>query len=598
MKILGISAFYHDSAAALIEDGEIVAAAQEERFTRLKHDKSFPLQAIKFCLKEAKLEIHEIDAIVFYDKPFLKFERIIQTYMTNAPKGYWQFVSAIPAWLKEKLFIKKQLKNELEKIGKIDWKKTSLLFSKHHLSHAASSFFTSPFEDAAILTIDGVGEWATATISQGRSNRIQTLNELHFPDSLGLFYSAFTYFLGFKVNEGEYKVMGLAPYADRNSTLVKSFIEKIKKEIITIFDDGSIQLNQQYFKYSTSFKMINEKAFQKLFNIDRREVDTPINEKHYCLAAALQIIVEEVVLKMALEAKRLTKSNNLCLSGGVALNCVANGFLKEQGVFENIYVQPAAGDAGAALGAALACYHMYYNKKRKIVFPDAMKNSRLGPSFTDKEIEQELIKYQLSFKKVNKEELIKFVSIQLSEGKVVAWFQGKMEFGPRALGGRSILGNPLLKETQSKLNLKVKKRESFRPFAPIMPEEEFEKYFGGNYSSPYMLMVHKIKPEYRQFQNENAEDIITKINQVRSVLPAITHIDFSSRIQTVNQTSDRLMYDLLIAFKAKTKFGILVNTSFNIKDEPIVCTPEDAINCFKNNEIDTLVIGNYITLKN
>lgn len=597
MKILGISAFYHDSAAALIEDGEIVAAVQEERFSRIKHDKSFPIKAIEFCLQEAKIEIHEIDAIVFYDKPFLKFERILQTYMATAPKGYWQFVSAIPAWLKEKLFIKKQLKNELEKIGKIDWKKTQLLFSKHHLSHAASSFFVSPFEKAAILTIDGVGEWATATISQGNGNHIQTYSELHFPDSLGLFYSAFTYFLGFKVNEGEYKVMGLAPYADRNSTLVKSFVEKIKTEIITIFDDGSIQLNQQYFQYSTSFKMINEKAFQKLFGFEKRGVDSPINENHYCLAAALQIIVEEVVLKMAKEAKHLTMSNNICLSGGVALNCVANGFLKEQHIFDNIYVQPAAGDAGAALGAALACYHMHFSKSRKVIFPDAMKNARLGPAFSDEEIEQELIKHQLSFKKAGKEELVEFVSNQLSEGKVIGWFQGKMEFGPRALGGRSILGNPLLKETQSKLNLKVKKRESFRPFAPIMLEEEFNIYFGETYSSPYMLMVHKIKPEYRQLENGTSENIITKINRVRSVLPAITHIDFSSRIQTVNRTSDPLMYDLLTAFKAKTKFGILVNTSFNIKDEPIVCSPKDAINCFKNTDIDVLIIGNYITFK-
>lgn len=495
------------------------------------------------------------------------------------------------------MFIKKLLKDELAEIGAVDWKKTALLFSKHHLSHAASSFFASPFEEAAILTIDGVGEWATATISQGNGNHIQTHSELHFPDSLGLFYSAFTYFLGFEVNEGEYKVMGLAPYADRNSILVKSFVEKIKTEIIKIFDDGSIQLNQQYFKYSTSFKMINEKAFQKLFDLEKRGIDTSINEKHYCLAAALQIIVEEVVLKMAMEAKRLTRSNNICLSGGVALNCVANGYLKEQGVFDNIYIQPAAGDAGAALGAALACYHMHFNKSRTVIFPDAMKNARLGPSFSDEEIEQELNKNQLPFNKVNKEELINFVSEQLSKGKVIGWFQGKMEFGPRALGGRSILGNPLLKETQSKLNLKVKKRESFRPFAPIVLEEEFTTYFGEKYSSPYMLMVHKIKPEYRQLEEGTSEDIITKINQIRSVLPAITHIDFSSRIQTVNRASDQLMHDLLTAFKVKTKFGILVNTSFNIKDEPIVCTPEDAINCFKNSDIDVLIMENYITFK-
>lgn len=597
MKILGISAYYHDSAAVLIEHGEIIAAAQEERFSRIKHDESFPIEAIKYCLGEAVIDINDLDAVVFYDKPFLKFERILETYMNNAPKGWWQFIKAMPAWLKEKLFIKEKLKSELKEIGEIDWKRTDLLFSKHHLSHASSAFYTSSYSDAAILSIDGVGEWATASIAYGEVSSIKTLKELHFPDSLGLLYSAFTYFLGFKVNEGEYKVMGLAPYGDRNAQQVQNFVALIKQEIITVFDDGSIKLNQDYFAYATSFKMIDETAFKKLFGFAKRTENEAILQTHFELAAALQIIVEEVVVKMAKEAQKLTGSKNICLSGGVALNCVANGALQEQNIFDNIYVQPASGDAGGALGAALAAYHLHYKKERKLFFPDAMKNAKLGPKYSDVAIERALTNNQLVFEKMSHEDLVEFIATKIVQGNVIGWFQGRMEFGPRALGSRSILGNPLLKETQSVLNLKVKKRESFRPFAPLMLEEEFEKYFSKTYSSPYMLMVHKIKVEYR-LQTEESKDLTKKINQIRSVIPAISHVDYSSRIQTVNQQFDDKMFDLLNAFKEKTGIGVLVNTSFNVKGEPIVCSPQNAIACFLSTDIDILVLENYVILKN
>jgi len=597
MKILGISAYYHDSAAVIIEHGVILAAAQEERFSRIKHDESFPFEAIKYCLKEAVIDIADIEAVVFYDKPFLKFERILETYMNNAPKGWWQFIKAMPAWLKEKLFIKDKLKSELKEIGEVDWKKTDLLFSKHHLSHAASAFYTSPYSEAAILSIDGVGEWATASIAYGKNSSITTLKELHFPDSLGLLYSAFTYFLGFKVNEGEYKVMGLAPYGDRNTPQVQDFVALIKREIITIFDDGSIKLNQKYFAYTTSFKMIKEDAFQQLFGFGKRKEDEDILQKHFELAAALQIIVEEVVIKMAKKAQQLTGSKNICLSGGVALNCVANGALQEQNIFENIYIQPASGDAGGALGAALATYHLHFKQNREITLPDAMQNAKLGPQFSATEIERALSNANLEFEVLDNNSLIEQIATKIEEGNVIGWFQGRMEFGPRALGSRSIIGNPLLKETQSVLNLKVKKRESFRPFAPLMLEEEFEKYFGKTYSSPYMLMVHKIKEEFR-LKPEETTDLTKKINQVRSVIPAISHVDYSSRIQTVNESSDSKMFDLLNKFKAKTGVGVLVNTSFNVKGEPIVCTPQNAIDCFLSTDIDVLVMENYLILKN
>ncbi|MEZ4915866.1 MAG: carbamoyltransferase N-terminal domain-containing protein [Chitinophagales bacterium] len=597
MVVLGISAYYHDSSAVILENGIIKAAVQEERFTRLKHDKAFPKNAIIACLNITHLDINQIDAIVFYDKPFLKFERLLQTYMEEAPKGWWQFVRAMPAWLKEKLFIKDQLKKELKEIGDINWEKTKLHFSKHHLSHAASAFFPSPFQKAAILTVDGVGEWATASIALGKDNNITTLKEIHFPHSLGLLYSAFTYFLGFKVNSGEYKVMGLAPYGNRESDLVKQYTHKIKTHLIEIYDDGSFKLNQEYFAYATSFKMINESKFEQLFGLKTRKEESTLTKEHYSLAAALQIVTEEVIIKMAKEAKNITKAENLCLSGGVALNCVANGVLEELNFYENIFIQPAAGDAGGALGAALAYYYMAAKNERKIIFPDAMSYAYLGASFSNTEIERALANNNLMWNLFDDEGLIEFTKNSLLQNKVVGWFQGKMEYGPRALGNRSILGNPLHAETQSKLNLKVKKRESFRPFAPIMLKEEFQKYFGKNYDSPYMLMVHKILKEYRKDFEINSDNLTDLINKERSEIPAITHVDYSARIQTVTAESNKKIFDLLTAFKKETGIGVLVNTSFNVRSEPIVCTPQDAINCFLNTDIDILVLGNYVVEK-
>lgn len=597
MKILGISAYYHDSAAVLIENGIIKAAVQEERFTRVKHDKSFPKNAVISCLEIAKLEINQLDAVVFYDKPFLKFERLLQTYMENAPAGWWQFVRAMPAWLKEKLFIKDQLKKELNELGKIDWKKTKLQFSKHHLSHAASAFFPSPFQNAAILSIDGVGEWATASIAFGETNNIKTLKEIHFPDSLGLLYSALTYFLGFEVNSGEYKVMGLAPYGNRNSDLVLEYVNKIKANLVEIYNDGSFKLNQNYFAYATSFKMIKEKKFEQLFGFKTRKEEDKLTKEHYSLAAALQIVTEEIVVKMAQEAKKLTSAENLCISGGVALNCVANGVLQELNLFSNIFIQPAAGDAGGALGAALAYYYMGAKHERKIITPDAMSYAYLGPSYTSTEIERALTNNNLSWQLFTNESLISFTTNCLLQNKVVGWFQEKMEYGPRALGNRSILGNPLHAETQSKLNLKVKKRESFRPFAPIMLKEEFLKYFNKSYDSPYMLMVHKILERYRKDFSVNSKNLTEVINKERSEIPAITHVDYSARIQTITENSNKKIFDLLQAFKKETGIGVLVNTSFNVRNEPIVCTPQDAIHCFLNTDIDILVLENYVVEK-
>lgn len=600
MKILGISAYYHDSAAALLENGEIIAATQEERFTRKKNDESFPQKSIEYCLKESGLQLNELDAIVFYDKPFLKFERLLETYFENVPKGWISFITSMPVWLKEKLFLKSEIKKSFEKIDKtVDWNKTKLLFSKHHLSHAASAFFATNFDDAAILTIDGVGEWATASIAHGKENNIETLAELEFPDSVGLLYSAYTYYLGFEVNSGEYKVMGLAPYASPSDDLVVEFKNKIENEIVEVFDDGSIKLNQYFFRYATSLRMIHEKRFEELFKLKRRKPDDLITKEHYSMAQALQLVVEDIVIKMAAKAKNLTKSKNLCMAGGVALNCVANGKLLETNLFENIFVQPAAGDAGGALGAALAAHYMHFKQGRvKNSELDKMHLSRLGPSYSNLEIKRAVERQNLKYEVLEEEHLLSKTSNLLSEGKVVGWFQGRMEFGPRALGGRSILGNPLLAETQSKLNLKVKKRESFRPFAPIMLPEEFERFFNQKYDSPYMLFVHKILPPYRKTNKTIENDLIGTINQVRSILPSITHVDYSSRIQTVSKQNDKKLNNLLEKFKEKTGYGVLVNTSFNIKDEPIVCTPEDAINCFLNTDIDCLVMENYLILKN
>lgn len=597
MKILGISAYYHDSAAALVENGFVIAACQEERLSRIKHDASFPEKSITYCLEEAELNLSDLDAIVFYDKPFLKFERLLETYVANAPKGLKSFVSAMPVWLKEKLFLKKELKNALKKIdANIDWKKTSLLFSEHHLSHGASVFYPSNFEEAAIVTIDGVGEWATASISKGKDSEITPLKEIHYPDSLGLLYSAFTYYLGFDVNSGEYKMMGLAPYGEIDISLKDELKEKITQNIVELFLDGSIKLNQDYFSYSTSLRMISEKRWEKLFGEKRRKKDAPLTRFHFCMALAIQEITEECVMNMVRFAKELTGATKLCLAGGVALNCVANGKITATKLFDEIFIQPAAGDAGGALGSALAVYHMHFKKDR--ILGEMMFNfSQLGPSFSDLSIKRTLARNKLEFEYLSDKELINKIVDLLTKNKIVGWFQGRMEFGPRALGNRSILGNPLSSETQSQLNLKVKKRESFRPFAPIMLQEEFSTYFGQEHTSPYMLLVHKILPEYRLSFKRHGEDLIKTVNESRSILPSITHVDYSARIQTVSEESNEKLYHLLQAFKKQTSFGVLVNTSFNVKDEPIVCSPDDAIRCFLSTEIDVLVLNNFLVWK-
>ncbi len=599
MNIIGISSHYHDAAAALIADGYIIAAAQEERFTRKKGDSSFPIHSIDYCLKEAGLKLTDIDAFVFYDKPFLKFERLIETYFYLAPSGFISFIKSIPSWLKEKLFLKNEIKKHLKAYNSnFNWKKTKILFSSHHLSHAASAFFVSNFNNSAILTIDGVGEWATATIALGQDNQITTLLEMRFPNSVGLLYSSFTYFLGFEVNNGEYKVMGLAPYAEEGEEQVICYKRIITDNIVEIFDDGSIQLNPFYFKYTSSLKMVHEKRFELLFGIKKRRTNDAILKVHYCLAKALQLVLEDVVMKMALYAKQTTGSNNLCLAGGVALNCVANGKLFESKLFDNIYIQPAAGDAGGAIGAALSAHHIHYHFPRKYNASfDLMSDCKLGPSFTLLIIENALKRSNLSYKKLSEYELIQITNDMLINGNIIGWFQGRMEFGPRALGSRSIIANPLLPNTLSDLNIKVKKREGFRPFAPIMLKEEFERLFGQKHDSIYMLFVHKLLPKYRIKATSYEDDLYKTVNQVRSVLPAITHVDYSSRIQTVTESSNKLIYQLLVEFKKRTGFGVLVNTSFNIKDEPIVCTPEDAINCFLNTNIDVLIIENFLIIK-
>lgn len=599
MNIIGISSYYHDAAAALIADGNVIAAAQEERFSRIKSDSSFPIHSIDYCLKEAGLKLTDIDAFVFYEKPFLKFERLIETYFYLAPSGFISFVKSIPSWLKEKLFLKNEIKKHLKAYdSNCNWTKTKILFSSHHLSHAASAFFVSNFNNSAILTIDGVGEWATSSIALGQDNKITTLLEMRFPNSVGLLYSSFTYFLGFEVNNGEYKVMGLAPFAEDEDEQVICFKRIITSNIVKIFEDGSIELNPFYFKYASSLKMIHEKRFELLLGIKIRRTNDAILKVHYCLAKALQLVLEDIVMKMAIKAKQITGSNKLCLAGGVALNCVANGKLLESNEFDNIYIQPAAGDAGGALGAALSAHHMYYHIPRKYNASfDLMLGCKLGPSFALLTIENALKRSNLSYKKLSENELIQKTNDLLINGNIIGWYQGRMEFGPRALGSRSIIANPLMPNTLSDLNIKVKKREGFRPFAPIMLKEEFERLFGQKHDSIYMLFVHKILPKYRIKVPLYDDDIYRTVNLARSVLPAITHVDYSSRIQTVTESTNKLMYQLLVEFKKRTGFGVLVNTSFNIKDEPIVCTPEDAINCFLNTNIDALIIENYLIIK-
>lgn len=601
MYILGISAFYHDSAAAIIKDGEIIAAAQEERFSRKKHDAGFPSKAVEYCLKEAGITIDQLEAVVFYDKPLLKFERLLETYYAFAPKGFASFLMAMPVWLNEKLFLKKMIRDELKKIQLYDKKKLKLLFPEHHLSHAASAFYPSPFEEAAILTIDGVGEWATTTICKGKGKQIEILKQLNFPHSVGLLYSAFTYYLGFKVTSGEYKLMGLAPYGDPGAEQTKQFVSIIKEKLVKIYDDGSIYLDQQYFNYSVGLRMVKDKKFETLFGFKRRSEEDELTQQHCNLALAIQQVTEEIVLKLAAHAKAITGSNNICLSGGVALNCVANGKLQNTKLFAKIFIQPASGDAGGAVGSALAAHHIYFEKERTISSAmDAMKGSYLGPSFSADEIEATIQQYKaVATAFNNRNELNRIVAAHISEGNVVGWFQGRMEFGPRALGNRSIIADPRNPEMQKKLNLKIKYREGFRPFAPAVLAEDAKDYFELNTASPYMLLVQSVKKklQYPVPENYHQLNLSDKLYFQRSTLPAITHIDYSARVQTVHKETNEAFYHLLTAFKQQTGCAVLINTSFNVRGEPVVCTPQEAYQCFMRTEMDYLVIENYLFSK-
>lgn len=598
MKILGISAFYHDSAAAVVINGKIIAAAQEERFTRKKHDDSFPVNAVEFCIKQSGVGINDFDAIAFYDKPLLKFERLLETYYGFAPKGIQSFVTSMPVWLKEKMFLKRVLHEELGKIEGYDKKKVKFLFPEHHLSHAASAFYSSPYQEAAILTIDGVGEWATASIGHGKGKEITILKELRFPHSLGLLYSAFTYFLGFKVNSGEYKLMGLAPYGNPDSPNIQKYIATINKELVDIKDDGSIWLNQAYFNYATGLRMVHDKKWEQLFGFPKREEGQEMEQHHCNLGYAIQLVTEEVVQKMAEEAKRLTGCHYLCMAGGVALNCVANGKLLRSKVFKDIFIQPAAGDAGGALGAAQAAYFIYYGGNREeCTTQDEMQGAYLGPGFSNLDTEYTISKYNAAATKYESfDALADKVATLIDAGNVVGWVQGRMEFGPRALGNRSILGDARNPEMQKKLNLKIKYREGFRPFAPSVKAEDCKEYFELDSDSPYMLIVAPVKESRRKPvpTGYNSLPLLDRLYTLRSDLPAVTHIDFSARVQTIHKETNPRYWQLLDVFKQKTGYGVMVNTSFNVRGEPPVCTPNDAYRCFMRTEMDYLVIGDFV----
>jgi len=591
-SVLGISAFYHDSAAAIIVDGKIIAAVQEERFTRKKHDASYPKNAIYYVLKEASLKLTEVDHIVFYEKPFLKFERLLETYVGFSPSGFKSFFMSMPLWLSEKLFQKKMLFDALKEQDNNfnDIKKIN--FSEHHLSHAASAFFPSPYEEAIILTLDGVGEWATTTISLGKNNKINILKEIHFPHSLGLLYSAFTYFLGFKVNSGEYKVMGLAPYGEPN------FKDIILDKLIDVKEDGSFRLNMDYFNYATGLTMTNNK-FAKLFNMERRKSEDKLLQIHMDMAASIQAVTEEIVLKITRFLSKEFKLENLCMAGGVALNCVANGKILKEGLFKNIWIQPASGDAGGALGAALAFYYQELDNKRKILKTDSMNGSYLGPKFSDDQVEDELKNCGANFKKLTLDEIIKDTAKALSEEKVVGWFQGRMEFGPRSLGNRSIIADSRSEKMQTNLNLKVKYRESFRPFAPAVLFEKVSEWFEINSESPYMLLVADVKKSKQLKMTEKQNNLfgIDKLNIKRSNIPSVTHVDYSARIQTVHKETNPIFHKLIEEFERITKYPVLVNTSFNVRGEPIVCSSTDAFNCFMGTDLDILVCNNFILHK-
>ncbi|HEY6349046.1 MAG TPA: carbamoyltransferase [Candidatus Angelobacter sp.] len=593
MNILGLSAFYHDSAACLVVDGEIVAAAQEERFTRRKHDSGFPAKATEYCVRSAGLQSTDIDHVVFYDKPFLKFDRIFETFLAFSPRGFRSFKTGLPVWLKEKLFQKTVIADALKNClgGNGDWSQR-LCFSEHHLSHAASAFFPSPFEEAAVLTMDGVGEWTTTSAFIGRDNRLSVQKEIHFPHSLGLLYSAFTYYTGFKVNSAEYKVMGLAPYGEPR------YVDLIKEHLIDIKEDGSFHLDMRYFDYCTGLTMTNAR-FNALFGGPPRDPESRLTQREMDLAASVQAVTEEVVMKLAKHLRRSTQQKNLCLAGGVALNCVANGKLLREGIFDNIWIQPAAGDAGGAIGAALAAYHLMLDQPRFMASTDSMKGAFLGPEFCQCEIEQRLTSAGASFRTVSDQELICTVAHALAEGKAVGWLQGRMEFGPRALGGRSILADPRSPTMQKQLNLKVKYRESFRPFAPSVLREHLSDWFQLDLDSPYMLLVADVAREKQAPMSEAQKSLfgIDKLNVLRSEIPAVTHLDYSARIQTVHRETNPKYYRLISRFKELTGCPVLVNTSFNVRGEPIVCTPEDAFHCFMGTELDLLAAGNAILRK-
>jgi len=594
MYILGISAYYHDSGACLLHNGEIIAAAQEERFTRKKHDAGFPTNAIKYCLKEAGIAAKDIDNVVYYEKPFVKFERLLETYLAFAPKGFTSFAKAMPTWIKDKLFQKSALIKELKSTlnESVDWHER-LLFSEHHLSHAASAYYPSPFDSAAVLTLDGVGEWTTTSLAIGKGSDLQVVKEIHFPHSLGLLYSAFTYYTGFKVNSGEYKVMGLAPYGEPR------YADLIREKLIKVADDGSFQLDMSYFDYATGLTMTNKK-FDALFGGPPRTSETELTQREMDLAASVQKVTEDIVLELARGIAKETGERNLCLAGGVALNCVANGILLREKIFDNIWIQPAAGDAGGALGAALSTWYLHHNKDRVVSNErDEMKGAYLGPEFTDNEIENELTNCGANFKKLSEAEMIDEVASALANEKAVGWMQGRMEFGPRALGGRSIIADPRSPVMQKQLNLKVKYRESFRPFAPSILREDVGDWFEHDTDSPYMLLVADVESDKRRAMTEEEEKLfgIDKLNVPRSTVPAITHVDYSARIQTVHADTNPKYHAVISKFKEKTGCPLVVNTSFNVRGEPIICTPADAFKCFMGTEMDVLAVGNYVLYK-
>ncbi len=592
LRVLGLSAFYHDSAAALLEGGSIAAAAQEERFTRKKHDSSFPEKAVSYCLDQAGITLGDVDLVAFYDKPFLKFERLLETYLTFAPRGFQSFRIAMPVWLREKLFQKDMLRRRCQQYDpEFDWR-TKLVFAEHHQSHAASAFFPSPFEEALVLTMDGVGEWATTSVALGRGNDLSVIKEIHFPHSLGLLYSAFTYYTGFRVNSGEYKVMGLAPYGE------PKYAQLILDNLIDLKNDGTFRLDQSYFDYCTGLRMTNAK-FDELFGAPPRDPESLLDQRDMDMAASVQAVTEEVVLRLTRSLAKETGARNLCLAGGVALNCVANGKVLKDGRFDQIWIQPAAGDAGGSLGAALCAHHLFKSEPRFVNSSDAMHGAYLGPAFSNQEIERRLTAAGAKLEAVDDVQLIERTADALAEGKAIGWFQGRMEFGPRALGNRSVLGDPRSPEMQKTLNLKIKYRESFRPFAPSVRREDAAEWFDMDAESPYMLIVADVAESKRRQMTAEEKALfgIDKLNVVRSEIPAVTHVDYSARVQTVSEKVNPKYFELLTAFKERTGCPVLANTSFNVRGEPIVCTPEDAFRCFMGTELDILSIGNFILTK-